>query len=174
MNRNATGLSCNIAKRKAKKIPTASKWPVTYRFVAMGTLMAYSAFGASKVTLAPNEPVPSSRFEAIFRDQEFDRYQGQARVQSYADAAFRSIPDRERENVIQNTEESPAIARRPLERSLVKFVFEVAQHSHTNPSQKIAQAEYVWASRSLRTLTGTAQLSRTKTPTVTRAHRNQD
>lgn len=131
-------------------------------------------FGASKVTLAPNEPAPSSRFEAIFRDQEFDRYQGQARVQSYADAAFRSIPDRERENVIQNTEESPAIARRPLQRSLVKFVFEVAQHSHTNPSQKIAQAEYVWASRSLRTLTGTAQLSRTKTPTVTRAHRNQD
>jgi catecholate siderophore receptor len=76
MNRNATGLSCNIAKRKAKKIPTASKWPVTYRFVAMGTLMAYSAFGASKVTLAQSPdlastaqtqtsgaPTPTRRFE---------------------------------------------------------------------------------------------------------------
>src|SRR5215475_7860190 len=40
--------------REKKKSARAASgyWPVTYRFVAMGTLMAYTAFGASKLTLA--------------------------------------------------------------------------------------------------------------------------
>ena len=47
-----------------------------------------------------------------FRDHEFDRYQWQMAVQPYADAALRSVPDRERENVIQNGEENPTAAWR--------------------------------------------------------------
>jgi len=42
--------------RKEKKIRVAKQragsWPVTYRLVAMGTLVAYSALGATKIALA--------------------------------------------------------------------------------------------------------------------------
>jgi catecholate siderophore receptor len=55
MNRNARRQSRRTNKKQSK----ASKWPVTYRFVAMGTLMAYTAFGATKVTLAQS-PEPAS------------------------------------------------------------------------------------------------------------------
>jgi len=60
MNRSARKLSRRTAKsRKASK---TSKWPVTYRFVAMGTLMAYTAFGATKITLAQSpEPSPAKQ-----------------------------------------------------------------------------------------------------------------
>ncbi len=76
MNRNTARLSRRTAKRTSKKKSKISKWPVTYRFVAMGTLMAYTAFGASKVTLAQSPelastaqtqtsgaPTPTRRFE---------------------------------------------------------------------------------------------------------------
>jgi catecholate siderophore receptor len=55
MNRNARRLSRRTNKKQSK----TSIWPVTYRFVAMGTLMAYTAFGATKVTLAQS-PEPAS------------------------------------------------------------------------------------------------------------------
>jgi hypothetical protein len=42
----------NTKKSGKKKKPAPSSWPVTYRWVAMGTLVAYTALGASKVTLA--------------------------------------------------------------------------------------------------------------------------
>src|SRR6185312_17054682 len=64
------------AKRTSKKKSKISKWPVTYRFVAMGTLVACTAFGASKITLAQSpdlastaqtqtsgSPAPTRRFE---------------------------------------------------------------------------------------------------------------
>jgi len=38
--------------RRLKNRSTSSNWPVTYRLVAMGTLVAYTAFGATKITLA--------------------------------------------------------------------------------------------------------------------------
>jgi catecholate siderophore receptor len=38
-------------KRQQTENRAKGCWPVTYRFVAMGTLMAYTAFGASKVTM---------------------------------------------------------------------------------------------------------------------------
>ena len=76
MTRNAAGLSHNRKKQNSRKLAASSKWPVTYRFVAMGTLMAYTAFGASKVTLAQSpdltstaqtqtsgSPTPTRRFE---------------------------------------------------------------------------------------------------------------
>src|ERR1700743_1232183 len=56
MNRNARRLSHRISRKNAK----TSKWTVTYRFVAMGTLMAYTAFGASRVTLAQSPKNSSS------------------------------------------------------------------------------------------------------------------
>ena len=39
--------------------PSHTNWPVTYRFVAMGTLVAYSAFGANKVALSKPLPLPA-------------------------------------------------------------------------------------------------------------------
>jgi hypothetical protein len=41
-------------RRSSRKHPKKSKsnWPVTYRFVAMGTLIAYTAFGAIRISLA--------------------------------------------------------------------------------------------------------------------------
>ncbi|HEX3117511.1 MAG TPA: STN domain-containing protein, partial [Candidatus Acidoferrum sp.] len=76
MNRNTARLSHRAAKRTSKKKSKISKWPVTYRFVAMGTLVAYTAFGASKITLAQSpelastaqtqtsgSPAPTRRFE---------------------------------------------------------------------------------------------------------------
>src|SRR5580698_5465142 len=57
MNRNARRLSHRSSK---KDVRTSTKWPVTYRFVAMGTLMAYTAFGASRVTLAQSPKNSSS------------------------------------------------------------------------------------------------------------------
>src|SRR5262249_12773887 len=41
-------------KNKVKQAAERGRgcWPVTYRFVAMGTLVAYTAFGASKLALA--------------------------------------------------------------------------------------------------------------------------
>ena len=44
-----------VTLRKEKKRSTSSNWPVTYRFVAMGTLVAYTAFGATKITLAQSQ-----------------------------------------------------------------------------------------------------------------------
>lgn len=41
----------NSSKKKSAKKITGS-WPVTYKWVAMGTLVAYTAFGASKVAIA--------------------------------------------------------------------------------------------------------------------------
>lgn len=38
-------------KKKQAENRAKGCWPVTYRFVAMGTLMAYTAFGASKVAM---------------------------------------------------------------------------------------------------------------------------
>jgi catecholate siderophore receptor len=57
MNRNARRLSHRSSK---KDVRTSTKWPVTYRFVAVGTLMAYTAFGASRVTLAQSPKNSSS------------------------------------------------------------------------------------------------------------------
>jgi hypothetical protein len=37
-------------------------------------------FGASEVSVAPDKPAPLSRFEAVFRNYEFDRQQRQMRV----------------------------------------------------------------------------------------------
>ena len=47
--------------RKAKRVVSqkSGAWPVTYRWVAMGTLMAYSAFGGTKVVLAGARALPS-------------------------------------------------------------------------------------------------------------------
>ena len=39
-------------KKKQRSEQRKACWQVTYRFVAMGTLMAYTAFGASKVAFA--------------------------------------------------------------------------------------------------------------------------
>ena len=76
MNRISRRLSQRSTNRTTKKASKASVWPVTYRFVAMGTLMAYTAFGASKVALAQapesasgdqvqtsGAPTPTRRFE---------------------------------------------------------------------------------------------------------------
>jgi catecholate siderophore receptor len=41
-----------LSLRKRQKHSASSNWPVTYRLVAMGTLVAYTAFGATKITLA--------------------------------------------------------------------------------------------------------------------------
>src|SRR5690348_14547354 len=60
MNRNTARLSRRAAKRTSKKKSKISKWPVTYRFVAMGTLVAYTAFGASKITLAQSPELAST------------------------------------------------------------------------------------------------------------------
>src|SRR5271168_1726647 len=52
----------NTRKSGGKKKSAQGSWPVTYRWVAMGTLVAYTAFGASKVTLAyPSEEHENSR-----------------------------------------------------------------------------------------------------------------
>ena len=40
------------SRRKSKKINRIEKWPVTYRLAAMGTLLAYSAIGVTKVAVA--------------------------------------------------------------------------------------------------------------------------
>src|SRR5262245_10709923 len=37
---------------KSKKSKSPANWPVTYRLAAMGTLVAYTAFGATKISLA--------------------------------------------------------------------------------------------------------------------------
>jgi catecholate siderophore receptor len=39
------------ARRKSNKTKEADRWPVTYRWAAMGTLLAYSAIGVSKVAI---------------------------------------------------------------------------------------------------------------------------
>ena len=39
-------------RRKSKKINRIEGWPVTYRWAAMGTLLAYSAIGVTKVAVA--------------------------------------------------------------------------------------------------------------------------
>jgi catecholate siderophore receptor len=49
-------------KHHAKGKKSRGCWPVTYRMVAMGTLVAYTAFGASKVVLAhPKEEFGKAR-----------------------------------------------------------------------------------------------------------------
>jgi catecholate siderophore receptor len=49
------------SRRRSKK-PSSSNWPVTYRLIAMGTLVAYTAFGATKITLAgPQQPSSDGR-----------------------------------------------------------------------------------------------------------------
>jgi catecholate siderophore receptor len=77
MNRNARRLSrCNPKNRSQISASTTSKWPVTYRFVAAGTLMVYTVFGASRITLAQSPesastaqaqtsgtPTPTRRFD---------------------------------------------------------------------------------------------------------------
>ncbi len=42
----------NKPRENSEKTQLSGSWPVTYRWVAVGTLMAYTALGASKVTLA--------------------------------------------------------------------------------------------------------------------------
>jgi hypothetical protein len=44
------GSAVDRTKRKKKHKPKQfDRWPVTYRWAAMGTLIAYSAIGATKV-----------------------------------------------------------------------------------------------------------------------------
>src|SRR5262250_3282652 len=43
---------CRNRKNKAIEIKQIDRWPVTYRWAAMGTLLAYSAIGVSKVAVA--------------------------------------------------------------------------------------------------------------------------
>ena len=47
------------AKRREKQIQKGS-WPITYKWVAMGTLVAYSALGSHKVALAQVPQAPAS------------------------------------------------------------------------------------------------------------------
>ena len=50
---NANGTSkASDGKRNAERKRAKGTWPVTYRWVAMGTLVAYTAIGSQKVTLA--------------------------------------------------------------------------------------------------------------------------
>ena len=53
-------LASESAILEKKNRSTSSNWPVTYRFVAMGTLVAYTAFGATKVTLAQSPRTPTA------------------------------------------------------------------------------------------------------------------
>jgi catecholate siderophore receptor len=49
-------------QRKPKHL--SANWPVTYRLVAMGTLVAYTAFGATKITLAEPRQASSNSNQA--------------------------------------------------------------------------------------------------------------
>ena len=39
-------------RNKSSKINRVDRWPVTYRWAALGTLLAYSALGVTKVSVA--------------------------------------------------------------------------------------------------------------------------
>jgi hypothetical protein len=52
-----------VSQKSKKNRVLAQKsgsWPVTYRWVAMGTLMAYSAFGGTKIALAGPRAMPGN------------------------------------------------------------------------------------------------------------------
>ncbi len=52
---NHAGPKCSVSQKRQNGI-----WPVTYKLVAMGTLVAYSALGAQKITMAQTAaPTPS-------------------------------------------------------------------------------------------------------------------
>jgi catecholate siderophore receptor len=53
-------VSTRKVSRQLKNRSTSSNWPVTYRLFAMGTLVAYTAFGATKITLAQSSHDPEA------------------------------------------------------------------------------------------------------------------
>src|ERR1700733_4531356 len=64
-NRADNGKARRLSQRTSNKDTRTLKWPVTYRFVAMGTLMAYTAFGATRITLAQSpEPLATIQVQS--------------------------------------------------------------------------------------------------------------
>ena len=54
----------SVSNGKKRKKRSRGIWPITYKWVAVGTLVAYTAIGSQKVTLAQTQQRPAGNKNA--------------------------------------------------------------------------------------------------------------